>query len=1051
MRKLRLGLDIGTNSIGWAILDLGEGVSPVSIEDSGVRIFSDGRNPKDKQSLAVQRRLPRQQRKTRDRYLTRRRRFMSQLIQYGLMPEDEAARKDLECVDPWGLRVNGLKEQIPLHHLGRALFHLQQRRGFKSNRKTDSGGDNDSGKIKDAATKLETAMKETGAKTIGQFLAQPRINDKKAAHTNPVRARLHGAGSKAYYDFYPTRELIEQEFIALWDAQKDYHKTALTDEAKTTLLATLLFQLDLKKQKVGKCSLNPNDERAPRALPSFQSLRIYQEINHLLIRLPGEKASPLTLTQRDKLVAKAFATKKLTFDSCRKILKLPEAARFSIESEKRKHIDGDVTAATLAAGKRWGSGWRELSKEDQERIVLQLLEVEKESDLITWLQNEYQLSEEIAQSVADAPLPSGHGMLGKIATQKVLLELKKGVMTYDQAVQAAGYPSHSQLDHDGEIFDRKLPYYGKVLERHVAFGSGEPDDPDEVRYGKIANPTVHMVLNQIRKLINALIKRHGPLAEIVVELARDLPLSAKGKSELESIQRDNQKANEGRREKLAKLGQQDNYENRLRLRLWEELNPNDCLNRRCPFTGEQISLERLFSSEIEIEHILPRSRTLDDSPANKTLSMRYANRAKGNQSPYESFAQSPTINGHKYSWEEIKKRAASLPNNKSWRFAPDAMDRFENVERDFLARQLVDTQYISHLAHIYLVKTGADVWVTPGRLTSDLRWTWGLDSILSGHNTEENIAAKKNRNDHRHHAIDAIVVGLTDRYLLQDVASAAGQAEVQFNKNYLAKFPEPWSNFRETVRSSIDRIVVSHKPDHGVQGALHNDTAYGIISPPDSKGRSQVVHRVPLSSLSKPASLEAIRDPLIRQHLLSVTENLTGKDFTQALVSEGEKMFPPVRKVRIEETLSIIPIRNKKGEAYKAYKGDGNYCYDIYLDAKGKWTGRVVSRFEANQKGFNRKAKATKDGIPLIMRLRGNDILAIGEADHRQFMRVVMISAGRIILAGHTESGSLRARDADKEDPFKYLVKSPAALQKLKARFVHVNPAGQVFDPGPSP
>jgi len=1043
----RLGLDIGTNSIGWAVLSLaGEkgAWQPSGIIASGVRIFSDGRNPKDKQSLAVSRRLPRQQRRMRDRYLKRRNRFMDALVSYGLMPAKADERKALEHEDPWTLRVKGLDEKLSLHQLGRALFHLQQRRGFKSNRKTDKGGDDESGKIKSAAAAAREAMDKSGARTLGELLATPRISDPKLAHTHPVRTRLKGAGAKAHYDYYPTRDLIEQEFNCLWDAQKSFHKSALTDAARDELHDILFFQRNLKPQPVGKCSLDPTQERAPKALPSVQRLRIYQEINHLTVSLPGEAARALTIEERDSLVRKALGAMQLKFDGARKVLKLPQTARFNLESEKRKHLDGDKTASVLASAKRWGKEWRNLPFEGQETIVEKLLKEEDESTLLDWLMSNYGLTAETAEAVAGSPLPDGHGQLGRTATNRVLAELEKGIITFDKAVVDTGYQNHSQLDFDGEVFDA-LPYYGEVLERHVAFGTGELTDLPEKRYGKIANPTVHVALNQIRRVINDLIKRFGPPDEIVVELARDLPLSAKGKSELEKTQRENQNANDARRKIIAEMGQSDSYENRVRLRLWEELNPDDPLDRRCPYTGEQIGLNSVFSAEVEIEHILPFSRTLDDGIGNKTLSMRHANRFKGQQTPFEAFSLSPKG----YDWAEISTRAVNLPKNKSWRFNPDAMDRYNDSERNFLARQLTDTQYMSRLATLYLRRTGADVWVTPGRFTSDLRWAWGLDSILAGHNRDESVSPAKNRNDHRHHAIDAVVVALTDRGLLKHVATVAARAEERFDKRYLADIDDPWTEFRDTVRASIEQITVSHKPDHGVQGALHNETAYGVFGKDDNKGRSQVVHRVPLESL-KPNQLSLIRDPLIRDHLIKASAGLEGKAFTESLVKAGEAMTPPVRKARIVETLSVIPtLMEGEGKIIKAYKGDANYCYDIYPDEKGNWTGHVVSRFAANQKGFKPDAKVLPDGTPLKMRIRGNDMIGIGEGGERRVMRIVKFSAGQIALADHFESGALKARDTDKEDTFKYLIVSPSRLQKLKARLVHVSPGGRVFDPGP--
>ena len=176
----RLGLDVGTNSIGWAALSLSgsnDSREPNAIISAGVRISPDGRNPKDGQSNAVARRIPRQQRRMRDRYLQRRNDFMQALIQFGLMPEDIDERKRLEKIDPWLLRVKGLDKELSAYELGRALFHLQQRRGFKSNRKVDKKDEKETGKIKSAETTLRLRMEETGARTLGEYLVYCPISN----------------------------------------------------------------------------------------------------------------------------------------------------------------------------------------------------------------------------------------------------------------------------------------------------------------------------------------------------------------------------------------------------------------------------------------------------------------------------------------------------------------------------------------------------------------------------------------------------------------------------------------------------------------------------------------------------------------------------------------------------------------------------------------------------------------------------------------------------------------------------------------------------------
>jgi len=153
--RYRLGLDLGANSLGWCIVELDDHGQPFRLVRMGVRIFRDGRNPKDKQSLAVARRLARGMRRRRDRWVRRQQRFMAALIKHGLMPADEAERKALVALDPYELRAQALDAPLAASHVARALVHLGKRRGFQSNRKADKSADNESGKIKTAIKALE--------------------------------------------------------------------------------------------------------------------------------------------------------------------------------------------------------------------------------------------------------------------------------------------------------------------------------------------------------------------------------------------------------------------------------------------------------------------------------------------------------------------------------------------------------------------------------------------------------------------------------------------------------------------------------------------------------------------------------------------------------------------------------------------------------------------------------------------------------------------------------------------------------------------------------
>lgn len=1014
--KYRLGLDLGTNSLGWCVLELGDAGLPISILATGVRIFSDGRNPKDGKSLAEMRRKPRGMRRRRDRYLGRRARLMDGLVKHGLLPPNEAERKALEHLDPYELRAKGLDERLSPFELGRAIFHLNQRRGFKSNRKVDKGPDNDSGKIKSAIRQLQTRMEDTGSRTAGEYFYRLHRERK------PVRARLHGEGAKANYDFYPDRGLTAEEFDLLWQKQQSFHPGILNETARAEIRDTLLHQRDLRPVRPGKCTFEPSEERAPWALPIAQRKRILEELNNLKMRERGQPEKSLTLAQRDLLAGELAQRAKLSFDQMRAKLKLPGAVTFSLESEKRKELKGDETAVRLSKKECFGKAWFGLPPETQNAIVERLLDEADEAKMISWLTGEHGLSDEAASAAANINLPDGYANLGRTALWKITPELEKEVIVYSEAAARAGY-HHSDF-RDGEIFDA-LPYYGIPLERHVAFGSGEPSDPDEKRYGKIANPTVHVALNQLRKLVNALIAKYGHPEEVIVELSRDLKNSREKREEIEKKQKENQQRNDYYRQEMAKIGVADNGENRMRMRLWEELNHKDILDRRCPYSGEQISLNRLFTNEVEIDHILPFSRTWDNSAANRIVSMRWANRIKSNRPPHDAFSSNPHP---KIVWEDILDRVAALPKNKQWRFQPDAMDRFEK-EGGFLDRQLTDNQYLSRIAKTYLTKicNSNKVWVTPGRLTSMLRGRWGLNSILSDHN-------RKNRTDHRHHAIDAIVIGVTDRSLLNRISRAAARAEEKDMEKLLDETPEPFPGFRDEVKAKVQAIIVSHKPDHGRQGALHNDTAYGIVSGPNAKGVSEVVTRVPITSLKKMADIELIRDESWRERIRAAVEGLPEKEMKQALQNLSDETG--LRRIRIIQPLTVIPIKDRKGRIYKGYKGDSNSYYEIFQTPKGKWDGEVISTFDANQKNFTPRWRQEYPTAPLIMRLFKDDLVELEHDGQRRVMRVVKFSQGAIYFAEHFEGGALKARDAasNDEDPFKYLIKSSSSLQKAGAK-----------------
>lgn len=1068
--RYRLALDLGASSLGWAVFKLAAVASndsdgrPVALVKAGVRIYSDGRNPKDGSSLAVTRREARAMRRRRDRLLRRKVRMTEKLVHYGFFPADALERKKLELLNPYELRARGLREQLSAGEFARALFHINQRRGFKSNRKTDKK-ESDSGALKAAISGLRQALVDQGCLTVGELLYRRLSDSTKRPHERTVRARYREmripredgkTKIEKSYDLYIDRQMIAEEFDALWAKQSEFNPELFNAVAGADLRDTLLYQRKLRPVKPGRCTLLPEEERAPLALPSTQHFRILQEVNNLRILGQDLQDRPLTEAQRDLIVNALENNAKVTFKRMRKLLQLDSQTQFNLEDEKRTELKGNATTASLARSEHFGDVWFDFDAETQDEVVWKLLNEESESSLVEWLRVRTGVDEATALRIANAGLPEGYGSLSRKALALILPALREcdvfdGVSmprTYDKAVLAAGFAHHSKLGFDFDFNDadveqvinpdtgeitpvfRQLPYYGKALQRHVAFGTGKLEDPEEKRYGKIANPTVHIGLNQVRTVVNALIRKYGRPTEIVVELARDLKQSREQKQEAHKRQSENQKRNERIRKEIAAI--RGILEHNVKVAdlqkwiLWEELS-FDVADRRCPYSGVQISAAMLLSDEVEIEHVLPFSSTLDDTLNNRVVCMRRANRVKGNRTPWQARED---FEAQGWSYDGILLRAERMPKNKRYRFAADGYEQWLRDDKGFLARALNDTRYLSRVAKQYLslVCPGSGVRVIPGQMTALLRAKFGLNDVLG-------LDGEKNRNDHRHHAVDACVIGVTDQGLLQRFAIASADARNKGLGRLVEEMPLPWTTYRDHVERAVRQIWVSHKPDHGHEGAMHNDTAYGLLG--------------------------------------------DGKVFVHKRVES--------KRERVEENLKVLPFSNRKAvhatnrpwfgsnhhkpkEAYKGYKGDSNYCIEIVRNEKGKWEGEVISTFEAYQlerklaadfrakhgssvqmPGFLSLLSQTEalSGKPLVMRLMRDDFVKLSaETGQSVVLRVNTIKgSGQILLAPH-EQANVDARNRDKEDSFSYTSKTAGSLQKANGRRVTISPIGEVRDRG---
>ncbi len=1037
--NLRLALDIGTNSIGWALYNLDKNNSPKEITEAGVRIFPSGRNSKDYTTLNATRRQARLQRRQRDRYLQRRAYLLHLLKKYGLFPEDQCSLKELQNLNPYEIRTKGLDEKLNIYHFGRALFHLNQRRGFKSNRKSGSGKED--GIIAKSVENSEEQLEKCGARTYGEFLWK-RFQKMEESRKHPGSQQEHwilarkpiGAGAKENYVVYAQRSMIENEFNKLWDSQSQYYDKLKDQKLKALFHKAIFHQRQLKKSIVGKCYFLPSEKRISRALPSFQKFRILKELNNLsYINMMGEsvllKDMDKGIEFRNYVIEKLFQKKnKVTFSSLEKEFKnffsdVEDFSRFNLDINDRNYLEGEQTSIVLT---NLIPDWQSWSLDIQDQFI-ELLEgesqedifIKKDEEVLKDLQkfsreNNLNISDQILDNVLENmnDLPQDHGKYSRKVIHKIIPFLEKGELEIE-AIKLAGW-HHSDRRHKGELLD-KLPLYQQVLGDHcVEMKLSETAESKHNKFEsfRIPNPTVHIAFNQLRLLVNDILRVYGKPMEVVIETARDLPMGSETKKKSDKKINDNKKRNEDAKKFIDEFGGINNKTNRVRYKLWKEQ------NNTCVYSGKKIPETKLLSPELEVDHILPYSKTLDDGFMNKVLVYKVFNQQKGNQTPYEAFSSD------KVRWAGILQRVNELSEQKRWKFNKDAMKKFEE-NGNFLERQLNDTRYISKYAIQYLGRVCKDVWSVKGQTTFLLRSLLQYD--------------KKNRNDHRHHAKDALVIGLVDRSLVQQISNIAKGIEGKSKERLenigrvITQDVIPWPSFKEDAKRVIDQIIVSHRRRTKKAGQLHNDTAYGVLGSVNTFSKPiNVIHYVEILTLNgadkKKIESRIISEKVKQDFLKELKVNNTlSKEF---LINYHQKTG--IRRVRLNRKERVIPIENKFGKIYKFFQEDGNYAIQLFKNSSGKWDAQVISIFSANQKTFK--------PIPDKARLMKGDMLFFAG----RFWRLVKFTQNKNLTFSEHFEANVDARNRSRSDQYKYTQKSPSSLQKCNPKRVNISPCGLV-------
>ena len=1074
----RFAFDIGTSSIGWAVYVLdGEG-RLTGLKRLGVRIFPTGREPRSKESNAAARRGPRQQRRQIDRRISRRKELFQKLQEVGLWPAnglldtaDWSAEKLAEYglkgesnrtrqisvfdLDPYTARARAAKKRVELPELARAIWHISKHRGFKSNRKTDRAH-SDASKIASASSQLKQCLEVSGNLTYGAWLHARRQRGET------VRVRPYGQGTAIAYEFYPNRTMLEAEFDHLWKTQAGFHPEQLTDKVRESIRDTMFWQRPLKPVDPGRCTFFPERRRAPKWQPIAQEFIILQQVNNLrLLDADGERG--LSLYARDLVARHLMAGEKLTWKGLRRLLGLSDTVEINLENGGLKELSRNVVAARFRGTKRkpgpLATEWESMDDERQVALLQILDEAVDPEETVEQLVSEAGLVREVAQRVEKVSLPDGHLNISGDAADAIVRALREDVIPYSGAVERAskkGYFGENVLLHHSDLRgDRvygRLPPYNRVpaLQRMIGNGSGNPDDPDLVRYGRITNPTVHIALGQFRRVMNALLAEYGRPEEVVIETARDMSKSAAQLNEIDRTLKSNRKRNDERRNELEQAGiltaGQRVGDRLLRMRLWEELGTGPA-DRVCPYSGQPIALHQLFSDTVEVDHILPFEDTFDNGVANKTVCFREWNRSKRKRAPGDAWS------GTELDAIIARVRAAPGMKRKAWRFLPGAMEKWQ-AERGFEDRQLHATGYLTRIVRAYaeiLYPTDgtSSVWVLPGRLTAMLRRRWGLH--LPDHNA-------KTRLDHRHHALDAAVIGVIDRGMVQRLQTLARQHGADGLDRLLPDPPEPFEGFRVQVMKRVAEVHVSHRPNHSVSARLQEDTAYGLVRRlPENKSALEignVVRRKPVTDLSSEREIRSVRDEKRRELILEATRDVLSDK--RALAERLSKWSEESghRSLRVLKPEGVIrPVRDANGRCYKWLVPGEIAWIDVLETPNGRWFHHATDIWSANS-STESTWRSDYPNARFVMRIYKNDTVQLFDLDEQRepipgsnrVKRVVRLEprGKRIRLAGIEQAGIYDKRQKDPDDPFNWDFAAISLLKRRRARRVRIDELGRV-------
>ncbi|MDO7252477.1 type II CRISPR RNA-guided endonuclease Cas9 [Helicobacter cappadocius] len=831
-----LGLDIGISSIGWSLVEVEEQIQGKgNIIASGVRLFTRAENPEDGKSLALPRRELRGARRANKRKKARVKQIKILLSKYlnidlkDIIPENESLPDIFTTtkafLSPWELRSEGLDRKLDDKEFFRVLLHIAKRRGY--NDCMQSQKDEKENKIILKSIKSNRdEMQRLGYRSVGEMMCKEYfLKERCKGEFKGVRNKAKD--SKDGYQHSVGRRDLQEEVKILFDSQRSFGNQKATQELEELFNKIAFYQRDLKsfESMVGKCQFYSEEKRASKCCYSAEEFINLTKIINTLAYI-GEITKEVFSQEMIELIlnkAKSLKT-GVSYRELRKILKLENYPSIVFKDNALDYTQKDTEKKIFISFPKFHKLKEYLSDFEEEFNALEVQTLDEIANIIAFNRSEKTIKEKISK------LPISKSMQEKLSLNQ--LGFDKTLALSLKAIYKI-----SPLMKEGKRYDEAIELSGllELCTKNVKKGLLPP--LAQTDFADTLNPVVNRAISQYRKVVNAVIKKYGRLHKIHIEFTRDVGKSFNDRQKIKKEQDANRKLNDEAKNLCQEFGLEVNGRNILKVKLWKRQ------DEFCIYSGKKIEIEDLKEeNKLQVDHIYPLSRSLDDSQNNKVLVFTAQNQLKRNKTPYE------WIGSDEAKWEELRKRInaiSKLPRNVKKKIMNTAfIDKNIGSRGEFLTRNLVDTGYINRLVSQYTsqyleflpldisedtsIQAGSKgskkhILTMSGGLTSILRHYWGLDS--------------KNRETHLHHFQDSLIIALATDANIKSLSNYLKSKEERYRDSKekakeiyenTQKFKkpsiEPLEDFRSKLEAATKTIFVSRASRRNVTGALHEQT-----------------------------------------------------------------------------------------------------------------------------------------------------------------------------------------------------------------------------------